>query len=754
MTKSIANEHKINKIIIRYSCICAGVATQPLPFADIFVITPIQALMGNAIAREYGIRLSHNDSKEIIKELMATIGLGFAGQQITIGFYKLIPFISSFGTIPIVYGLTYSMGTLMNKYFRAMEKGIKLNSQEIKQTWKDEETTRKKIEQYIDINEIQNEYRNFTKSNERTVVKEVIIKDKKDRENHEKNLEMIWGFPSFYDDQWNSIKRTLKGKRILLIESTGFGKSLCFQYPAKYFSDNGKGLTIVFSPLIALMRDQVKNLQKKGINAACINSGQSAEENTKILDLALNSQLDILYIAPERYDNEQWKKYIEQFKLAMVVIDEAHCISKWGSSFRPSYQKIFKTISLLPEACPVLGVTATAPDSVRRDIINQMGKDTEIISGKIFRENLNIEILSVRSINEKMSFILDYIRNQEGIGIIYTARRKDAELFSEWLKFNKVKSNHYHAGRQSKMRKSIEIGFMKDEWKVLVATKALGMGLDKPNIRFVIHTHIPGSIDDYYQEIGRAGRDKVESDTILLYDKEDIGLQRWFIDREKPSIEKYRDVLNFIKDQPKPTYNQVLKFLEYNKKDTRLIINDLIEQGKVYEDNLSNLKVINYDPLYEEFLKTFRKKKEADLKTIIEYANLRTCRMQFICQQLGDSVRFNCGKCDNDIDRNFQISISPTNQSLIDSFYEYITPFIDPKSGKINYNKIGKPKRSSNRWLDSEVQDLIKEYNLGISIKEIANKHERTPFAIIGRLSILGIISEEESMQIQQKILA
>lgn len=323
------------------------------------------------------------------------------------------------------------------------------------------------------------------------------------RKEAEIRLKSIFGLDHFYDEQWTAIERILRGERILMIERTGFGKSLCYQFPATQF----EGVTVIFSPLIALMRDQVRSLHNRGISAAYINSEQSYEENQEAIQRALNNEIKILYIAPERQENDEWIEATRQIKLSMIVIDEAHTISTWGHDFRPSFRRIINLVQLLPKHLPILATTATATKRVQQDIEQQIGGQLTTIRGNLVRPNFELQVLKVQSEDEKMIWLAQNINSINGTGLIYTGTRVDTEIYAKWLQFVGVNATDYNAGFDAETRKSIENGLMENQWKCVVSTNALGMGIDKPDIRFIIHTQMPVSPIHYYQEIGRAGRD-------------------------------------------------------------------------------------------------------------------------------------------------------------------------------------------------------------------------------------------------------
>ena len=347
-------------------------------------------------------------------------------------------------------------------------------------------------------------------------------------------LQKTFRLPKFYDEQWQAIEKILRGEKVLLIEKTGFGKSLCFQFPASVFD----GTTVIFSPLIALMRDQVKKLTSLGISAKCINSEQTPEQNSQIINEAKQGKVKILYIAPERQENNEWIEATQQMNLSMVVIDEAHCISEWGHDFRPAFKRIINLVKLLPKNLPVLATTATATKRVEQDIVQQIGKNISTIRGNLMRENFRLFVVKVNSEDEKLLWLGENIPHLEGSGVLYTGTRVDTEIYSKWFEFLGISSTGYNAGLDAESRIAIENGLMNNEWKCIISTNALGMGIDKPDIRFIIHTQIPQSPIHYYQEIGRAGRDGRPATIILFYNLEDRKLPESFIEGGKPPVKQ------------------------------------------------------------------------------------------------------------------------------------------------------------------------------------------------------------------------
>lgn len=503
------------------------------------------------------------------------------------------------------------------------------------------------------------------------------------RQDAENKLREVFGLKNFYDRQWEVIQQLFQGKRILLIEKTGFGKSLCYQFPAIIF----EGLTVIFSPLIALMRDQVAYLHKLGISASCINSEQDSEENTRILEEAKAGKLKILYIAPERQENLEWQEAVRHMKLSMAVVDEAHCISVWGHDFRPAYRRIVDLVNLLPQRLPVLATTATATQKVEEDIKKQITGKLVSLRGKLLRSNFHLFVIKVKSEEEKMVWIAQKVINIEGTGIIYTGTRTNTEIYYRWLDFNNISSVNYNAGMDGECRIDIEHGLMENRWKCVVSTNALGMGIDKPDIRFIIHTQIPASPVHYYQEIGRAGRDGLKTYIILFFNPEDRELPETFIDNARPSLSKYQRVIDALKEEPLGE-KSIMQKTNLKQIQIRTIKADLIDQGIIREVMYGRYKKYEYQynapALDTKSFELLRQNRLSDLDRMIEYVNLSTCRMKFLCQYLGDDLISSCGICDNDIKKQLIVEMNKDWKKKTEDFQLNYFPELPVKSEKSN----------------------------------------------------------------------
>lgn len=339
-------------------------------------------------------------------------------------------------------------------------------------------------------------------------------------------LQQYFGYTSFREGQQQAIASVLAGDDTLVIMPTGGGKSLCYQVPALALP----GTTLVISPLISLMKDQVDMLQASGINAAFINSSLSYEEAEDVLHQARMGELKLLYIAPERLENEPFCMTLAHLQVPLIAIDEAHCISQWGHDFRPSYRIVNRIKDLWSTPPTIVALTATATPHVRQDICDLLtiSEDHTFITG-FGRPNLTFSVLRGENRDQ---YIMKYVsNNQQDAGIIYCATRKAVESIHAMLVKKGVKAGKYHGGLGDDERAEMQQQFLDDELTVMVATNAFGMGINKTNVRYVLHYQMPRNMESYYQEAGRAGRDGLPSDCILLYSSSDEQTQRFLIDQ-------------------------------------------------------------------------------------------------------------------------------------------------------------------------------------------------------------------------------
>ncbi len=468
-------------------------------------------------------------------------------------------------------------------------------------------------------------------------------------------LKRTFGLDKFHDGQWETIDMLFQGKRVLLIEKTGFGKSLCFQFPATQF----EGVTVIFSPLIALMRDQAKGLNAKGIRADFISPAQSLEENRRTIQDTIDGKIKILYIAPERQENPEWAGAARKINIS------------------------------------VLATTATATKRVQLDIENQISGDIKTIRGRLIRENFGLYVIKVRSEDEKLLWLAENIGETEGTGIIYAGTRNNTEIYSRWLGFLGIKASEYHAGLDTDARTEVEQGLMDNKWKAVVSTDALGMGIDKGDIRFIVHTQIPASPIHYYQEIGRAGRDGRPTKLVLFYNttkddkgvEEDYKLPKAFIDGGRPAAKDYQKVIHALK-QEQLSESELMKKTNLKQTPARVIKADLIDQGIVKEVIYGKSKkyeyLFNAPGLNTKKFDELRKLKLEELDAMLGYVNLEGPRMEFLCDYLGDTAHTNYQNCDNTNLRKYTLDIKEETKGKLAMFRENYFPELKVKTRDSN----------------------------------------------------------------------
>jgi ATP-dependent DNA helicase RecQ len=369
-------------------------------------------------------------------------------------------------------------------------------------------------------------------------------------------LEKYFGYTAFRTGQEEVIATVLADRDAVVIMPTGGGKSLCYQIPA-LCSD---GVTIVISPLIALMKDQVDALRARSIPATFINSSLTPLEIELRLQEVQKGLHKLLYIAPERFNDPEFIAQLQNLKIAFFAVDEAHCISEWGHDFRPSYKRLHQAVKKLNHPT-VIALTATATPEVRDDIIRQLDlAEYEIFVTGFDRPNLDFQV-QIASKQEKLYKLIEFIKGMRGSGIVYAGTRNNAEEIAEILKLQGINAINYHAGLPPEERKKFQEDFMANKYDVIVATNAFGMGIDKPDIRFVIHFDMPGTLEAYYQEAGRAGRDGGQAYCVLLHNPSDRYLQEFFIKGDNPSreniIEIYEALCAYTGEPVLMTYSEI-----------------------------------------------------------------------------------------------------------------------------------------------------------------------------------------------------
>lgn len=400
----------------------------------------------------------------------------------------------------------------------------------------------------------------------------------------EKVLKKYFGYNSFRKGQKEIVEVINEGRDVLAVMPTGAGKSICYQVPSLMHD----GITIVISPLIALMKDQVENLKQKGISASFVNSSLSSQDIYYTLDNAAKGKYKILYIAPERLLTPNFKEFTKKAKIDILAIDEAHCVSEWGHDFRKSYSDIYPFYKSLKHKPVICAFTATATDKVKKDIKKLLGlKDPYEVSTGFDRPNIYFRTVHT---TKKIEYITEYLnKHEDKSGIIYCITRKDVENVTKILNEKGYKVKGYHAGLIEKVRNKVQDDFLRDKTKVIVCTNAFGMGIDKPNVSFVIHYGMPKNLEAYYQEAGRCGRNGELSEAILLFNERDVKLNEFMIDKnEENSIAENEISTRERMNLKKRDLNNLKRMTEYAKTNACLRKNMLSYFGEITDDNCNN----------------------------------------------------------------------------------------------------------------------------------------------------------------------
>lgn len=460
---------------------------------------------------------------------------------------------------------------------------------------------------------------------------------------------------SFRPGQLEAMEALLEKSSLLCIQPTGYGKSLLYQLPSCLLG----GVTLVISPLLALMRDQIDQLTHRfHIAAASINSDQTDAENEAARKGVLSGKIQILFTSPEQLDHIDRFQFLQDLPISLLVIDEAHCISTWGHDFRPSYRQIFQFSQALKKARPelkILALTATADERVEKDIVAKLSSKEEEVSvwrEKMDRPNIHLSVFPANGIGEKLSLCQTLLGQLQGHGLIYCATRENSELVAEYLGNQGLSIIAYHAGLESEEKRAIQAAFSQNVYRAIAATTALGMGIDKKDLRFVIHFDIPGSITAYYQEVGRAGRDGERAEGILLYDPADRKVQEYFIDSALPTEADFAMVLDTVRSADAlPNLTYIKRITGLHPTRVTVVLAELLEQNFLKKKSAGGKQVYAIDQeggrLDLSRYTTQLQVKNEELNKIISYAEQREeCLMARLRWSLGDPEATVCGRCD------------------------------------------------------------------------------------------------------------
>jgi ATP-dependent DNA helicase RecQ len=463
-----------------------------------------------------------------------------------------------------------------------------------------------------------------------------------------------FGFRKFRPGQAEAVDSALGGRDTLVVMPTGSGKSLCFQLTALALD----GITVVVSPLISLMKDQVDNLLDNGVWAVGLNSTLTPEQQVAAEKDIAQGRASIVYTTPERLANPAFRVLLRSRKVELFVVDEAHCVSQWGHDFRPDYLTLSEAIADLGKP-PVMALTATATADVIEDILAQLRiPDAEVVHTGFYRPNLELNVVHARGETEKRRLLVEQLRTTEGTGIIYSATVKAVEELTAFLKSVGLEAGDYHGRLSAKRRAEAQDRFMADEFKVLVATNAFGLGIDKPDIRFVLHYHIPGTAEAFYQEFGRAGRDGDHASSSLLYDPEDRNLLKFFQTKSYPKgddlINAHHTLKLLLKRPESPTLEEILAISPLSDGRMKVCLSLFTARGIVRYETGGRYRLLCTDMTRDQLTRvgqSYRDRQDRDLRKhqeIVGYAEGRSCRWQTLLGYFGGErlPDERCGHCD------------------------------------------------------------------------------------------------------------
>ena len=526
----------------------------------------------------------------------------------------------------------------------------------------------------------------------------------------------------FREGQKEAIEAVVNEKRSLVVQKTGWGKSLVYFLATKLLKEKKRdSITLIISPLLALMNNQIDSAQRLGLNIKTINSDNKDEWDNIISDICDNNTVDALIISPERLANSDFvKDCLDKIKnrVNLFVVDEAHCISDWGHDFRPDYRRIVKILQLMPSNVPVLATTATANDRVVNDIVAQLGENLVISRGELIRESLAIQVIKLQKKEDRLAWLAENIEKMPGSGVVYCLTKADCDLVTDWLNENNIKSEKYYADISKEYKAIILDKFQKNEIKVLVATVAFGMGYDKPDIGFVIYFQRPANIVSYYQQIGRAGRGIELAYAILLCGEEDEHINQYFINSAFPTEKDMNIVVDFITDNPGKSISEIKGALNIRANRVEKTLKYLTVGDDIYTEDVNRKKCYyksakKWKPDLErsEGITAIRYKEMQDMD---EFTKQKGCYMKYIAEKLDDVNAKVCGKCSNCRGLIFDERVGAETVQMAQQFIKSKFGVIEPRKQFPDKTKI----KSEFQFKDGIVLSNYADAGYGLAVQK------------------------------------
>lgn len=509
--------------------------------------------------------------------------------------------------------------------------------------------------------------------------------------------EFIGEDKQFRPGQYEAIEATLTNKRTLVVQRTGWGKSMVYFVCTKLLRSEGKGVTLIISPLLSLMTNQIDSAAKAGLKCEVLNSSKSLEEKSAILDDMKQNRLDIVLTTPETLFTKQVQEALPMISIGLFVIDEAHCISDWGHDFRLDYCRLNRVIGSMLRNVPVLATTATANDRVVDDLKKQLGGDVFVSRGQLMRDNLSIQVLKLEDKPHRYAWLLDNINRLNGSGIVYCLTQQDCNEIAGFLTANGISARAYHSGLPGEENEQSEALFMDNRVKALVATIKLGMGYDKGDIAFVIHYQMPQNIVAYYQQIGRAGRNIDRAYTFLLSGREDLDIQKYFRDTAFPTELESKSVYNCIAQAGGAKLYEINSRINMAKGRIENTLKFLVNEELVYKENSKYYITANLYKYNEKHYREITQMRIREQKQMLELLETTQCYNRFVVNALDDKTACNCGLCGNCLGYE-EYPSAVTEASLIkaEEYLDKLIMRIEPrtkwaKTSTTGMTKIDKP---------------------------------------------------------------